>query len=366
MKVLMGADTLGGVFIYAAELVAALRARDVEVSLATFGRPMSDGQRAMLQAARVSSWHESTLRLEWMADPWRDLGAAQQWLLDLEQREAPDLIHLNSYAHGAAQFSAPVVLAGHSCVLSWWQAVHGVAAPPQWDRYRRAVRAGIARADAVVAPSEWMLAQLRRYYGPLPPASRTIVNGISPSAVPTIDPEVPLVLAAGRMWDAAKNLQAIVRAAGVMRARGEIAVAGELGGATPRAGGTTVWIRVLGQLDPQQLKGWRARATVFAAPARYEPFGLAILEAARDRCALVLGDIASLRELWDDCAVYVPPEDPQALASALDALLEKPARAMALAAAAHKHSLRYTTVAMADRYLSLYRELINARGAIAA
>ena len=34
-------------------------------------------------------------------------------------------------------------------------------------------------------------------------------------------------------------------------------------------------------------------------PARYEPFGLSILEAALSGCALVLGDLPSLRELWD-------------------------------------------------------------------
>ncbi len=31
-------------------------------------------------------------------------------------------------------------------------------------------------------------------------------------------------------------------------------------------------------------------------PARYEPFGLSVLEAALSGCALVLGDIPSLRE----------------------------------------------------------------------
>jgi glycogen(starch) synthase len=47
-------------------------------------------------------------------------------------------------------------------------------------------------------------------------------------------------------------------------------------------------------------------------PARYEPFGLSVLEAALSGCALVLGDIASLREVWGGAACYVRPGDSRA------------------------------------------------------
>ena len=36
-----------------------------------------------------------------------------------------------------------------------WQAVKGEPAPPEWDRYRRAVRDGLRSADRVVAPSRF-------------------------------------------------------------------------------------------------------------------------------------------------------------------------------------------------------------------
>ncbi len=51
-------------------------------------------------------------------------------------------------------------MAGHSCVLSWWQAVHGADAPDEWCEYRRRVRAGLRAADAVVAPTRAMLGSL--------------------------------------------------------------------------------------------------------------------------------------------------------------------------------------------------------------
>ena len=50
------------------------------------------------------------------------------------------------------------------------------------------------------------------------------------------------------------------------------------------------------------------RAAIYALPARYEPFGLSILEAALSGCALVIGDIPSLREIWADAALFVPSD----------------------------------------------------------
>ena len=49
-----------------------------------------------------------------------------------------------------------------------------------------------------------------------------------------------------------------------------------------------------------------ARCPIFVSAARYEPFGLAVLEAAQAGCALVLSDIPTFRELWDGAALFVP------------------------------------------------------------
>ena len=62
------------------------------------------------------------------------------------------------------------------------------------------------------------------------------------------------------------------------------------------------------------IRPWFARAGIYALPAVYEPFGLSVLEAALSGCALVLGDIPSLREIWGDAALFVPPSDHEALA----------------------------------------------------
>src|SRR5205814_4775035 len=104
-------------------------------------------------------------RLEWQDDPWDDVAATREWLLELADEARPDVVHLNSYALASGPWQVPTVVVGHSCVCSWFEAVRHQPAPPRFDRYRDEVRYGLGAADAVVAPTPWMLEQLRRHYG---------------------------------------------------------------------------------------------------------------------------------------------------------------------------------------------------------
>src|SRR5688572_1926116 len=92
---------------------------------------------------------ESSYKLEWMNEPWSDVEAAGQWLLELEARFQPSLIHLNQYSHGAIPWNVPVLVVGHSCVYSWFEAVTGAPPGPEWRSYREAVRLGLQGADLV-------------------------------------------------------------------------------------------------------------------------------------------------------------------------------------------------------------------------
>src|SRR4051812_2245126 len=100
-KILMTADTIGGVWTYALELSRALRPHGIEVALATMGKGLSPQQHAAARAVGNISVFESGFRLEWMDDPWEDTVQAGSWLLKLRDRLQPDLVHLNGYARGA-------------------------------------------------------------------------------------------------------------------------------------------------------------------------------------------------------------------------------------------------------------------------
>jgi len=352
-KVLMTADTVGGVWTYALELARGLADQGIEVAIATMGAPVDGLQREMAGRIPRLKVFESNFKLEWMEDPWRDVERAGDWLLGLEERFAPDLIHLNGYAHAALPWRAPKIVVGHSCVLSWWEAVKNEPAPEDWRRYREEVRAGLAAADFVIAPSAAMMSALSRHYGPLPRA-RVVHNGRDVRQFRATAKE-PMLFSAGRLWDEAKNLEALESVA--PRLPWPVFVAGENhhpdgGEARPHH------TRLLGRLSQRALAAWLGRASIYVLPARYEPFGLSVLEAALSGCALVLGDIPSLRELWRNRAVFVPPDDPEALEDALVRLIEDPDRRNTLAAGARSRAIERTTERMVEGYLEAYGEVL--------
>src|SRR5690606_16526783 len=89
------------------------------------------------------------------------------------------------------------------------------------------------------------------------------------------------------------------------------------------------------------------RAPIYCLPARYEPFGLTPLEAATHGCALVLGDIPSLREVWGDAAAFVPPDDTNALARQLNRLIADRAARHKLAERCQARAAQFSRARMA-------------------
>lgn len=356
-RVLMTADAVGGVWTYALDLARALTPSDIHFVIATMGPPPSAAQRA--EAATIPNVQlvTSEFQLEWMDAPWDDVARAGDWLLELEARVAPDLIHLNGYAHGSLPFSAPVLVAGHSCVLSWADAVPGAIAPAKLSAYADHVRSGIRAADFVVAPTRAMLDALQRHYGPL---RRTMVvhNGRREGLFQPGRKE-PFLFTAGRLWDPAKNTQMVASIASTLP--WPTAVAGADAIDVRSAAAAHRGVRMLGTLDSSAMAEWLGRASILVLPARYEPFGLLPLEAALSGCALVLGNIASLREVWGDAADFVPPGDPNALADTVRRLIDSPRRLTGLAAAARVRAGRYSLDAMAAGYLRAYGATAAAR-----
>jgi len=354
-KILMTADTVGGVWSYALELARALGRYHCDVALATMGGFLSIGQAR--EAARISNLtlYESGYKLEWMEEPWAEVDQAGAWLLEIAQQVQPDLVHLNNYVHGVLPWPAPVLMVGHSCVLSWWQAVKGEPAPPSWQTYHQRVQAGLRHADLVITPTRAMLTVLHYHYGPFA-ATTVISNGRSPELFAPRRKE-PFIFSVGRLWDEAKNISALEASAPQLA--WPVYVAGQEQHPT---GGQQCLQQVhpLGHLSPAEVANWMGRASIYALPARYEPFGLSVLEAALAGCALVLGDIASLREVWGTAARYVTPTDAAALTAVLQELIAEPAQRHALATAARKQAQKYQPALMGAAYWQAYRTLLAA------
>jgi len=353
-RLLMTADPIGGVWSYALTLAQALQPFGIDIVLATMGAPLQASQREAVQRLDNVTLFESTYQLEWMHEPWEEVEAAGAWLLELDKQMKPRVVHVNGYVHAALPWQCPSLVVGHSCVLSWYAAVKHTAAPAVWKRYRQAITRGLRHAALVTAPTMAMLAALRDHYGTfaaahaIPNGCRT--QGLSPGA------KEPFIFTAGRVWDEAKNIAALDQIASHLP--WPVYIAGE----TRHPNGTAVCLHYaigLGQLPFQEVAMWLRRAAIFALPARYEPFGLSALEAGLAGCALVLGDIPSLREVWHDAALFVPPEQPEALEAALLGLIADTSRRWHMAHEAHTRAQQFTPERMAQGYMTLYRQLIG-------
>jgi len=353
-RLLMTADPIGGVWSYALTLAQALQPFGIEMALATMGAPLQASQRAAVQQLDNVTLFESTFKLEWMHEPWEEVEAAGAWLLELEKQVEPHVVHLNGYVHAALPWQCPTLVVGHSCVMSWYAVVKNMAPPAVWNRYRHAVTRGLRHAALVTAPTTAMLAALRDHYGPFA-AAQAIPNGcqmqrVSPSA------KEPFIFTAGRVWDEAKNIATLDHISAHLP--WPVYVAGE----TRHPDGTEIHLRhviSLGHLAPEAVAMWLRRAAIFALPARYEPFGLSALEAGLAGCALVLGDIPSLREVWHDAAMFVPPEQPEALEAALLGLIADAPRWHQWSHGARVRAQQFTPERMAQGYMTLYRQLIG-------
>jgi len=354
IAVLMTVDAVGGVWSYALGLCASLP--QLRFVLATLGPAPRQAQRAALAGLGNVTLAESNFRLEWMTRGQADIAASRRWLDALADRHVVDLVHVNGYAQAMLDGPRPVVVVAHSDVLSWWMAVYGEAAPAEWDEYRRQVACGLAAADRVVVPTGAVRDDLRRQYGLSPRKAPLIPNGLDFSTFPP-QPKRPLVMATGRIWDAAKNLRLLDDIA--PRVTWPIEIAGEV--AHPEHGAASLrHARPLGVLAPTELRNRLEQAAIFAAPALYEPFGLGILEAAATGCALVLGDIPSLRENWDGAAVFLLPADRDSWQAALGRLIGDRRERERLGAAARARAERFALASTARSYLTLYQELIGA------
>ncbi|MCX2739887.1 glycosyltransferase [Pontibacter anaerobius] len=354
-RILMTADTVGGVWTYALELIRALAPFKTQVALATMGAPLSEEQRQQADEIDNLTLYESEYKLEWMDAPWDDVEETGKWLLKLKEEVHPDLVHLNGMVHGALDFGVPTVVVVHSCVLSWWRAVKDEEAPQEWAKYKEMVTKGLQNANIVVAPTQAMLHQAETLYGPFQNSS-VVYNGRGQHTF-QFGKKEPFVFSMGRVWDEAKNISTLAHIASDLQ--WPVYIAGD---ARHPANGKEVQlenVHFLGQLTEKEVSDWLSRASIYALPAKYEPFGLTILEAAMSGCALVVGKTDSQAEIWGNAAKYVNPNDADELRDTINNLIDDEFGRNIMACRAVKRSHGYTADPMGQDYDHVYRQLLK-------
>jgi len=97
-------------------------------------------------------------------------------------------------------------------------------------------------------------------------------------------------------------------------------------------------------------------------PARWEGFGLALLEAMLCEKPVVAARVSSIPEivLGGETGLLVSPDDPARMAAAVNELLDDPLRAAAMGQAGRARALAEFSVArMAERTASVYEEALS-------
>ena len=313
---------------------------------------------AKLEKAHPSLFHASTSHaLEWMQDNV-DFYAESSTLLKRAADEfCADLVHANQLCYGTLSSQLPTLVTAHSDVRSWFAACRGE--PPErssWiERYDELVKRGLRSADIVVAPTACTLAEVQQHYGT---CSKTVAipNGREVQSASAAAPRKKQAVTAGRLWDEAKGLSIFSDVASPM----PLLVAGEPTGPDVSSFVPAQHVQWLGQLMEADMLDLFCRSAIYIVTSRYEPFGLAPLEAALCGCALVARDVPSLREVWDDAAIYF--RDAAGLSQVLVALHhdEELVRTMAQRAMQRARQ-RFGRLLMTERYLELYRAAIHAR-----
>jgi glycosyltransferase involved in cell wall biosynthesis len=158
-----------------------------------------------------------------------------------------------------------------------------------------------------------------------------------------------------------KGLDVAVRALAVVRASHpdvELVVLGEgpeRGALEALARDLRVPVRLLGRVP--DVAAWLRRATLLVHPARWEGFGLAVLEAMVAGLPVVASRVSSLPELVVDgeTGVLVEPDDPGALAAGIERVLAAPVR---LGEAGKRRAGEEFSVArMAEATVALYESI---------
>lgn len=359
MRVLMTTDPIGGVWTFTRELCSELLAKGCAVALVSLGRIPRGGQLDWVDA-QVSRWGARfrfaacDTPLEWMQNNQDAYSQAEPLLRRIAQEFHADVLLSSQFCFGALKGDLPRVVVAHSDVLSWAAACRPEPLPasPWLERYRQFVHEGLRRADALAAPTQWMLDAVAGNF-PVPSETRVIANGRTLPSVQAAAARRRQAVTAGRLWDEGKNLELLSN----VHASMPILVAGESEHEGKRADEACGSAILLGPLEEEELLALFQQSSIYICTSRYEPFGLAPLEAALCGCAVVANDIPSLREVWKDSALYF--HDAQSLSALLEELNENGHLLAQARARSHTRALQFPARRMASGYFDLLQGVLQ-------
>jgi glycosyltransferase involved in cell wall biosynthesis len=116
--------------------------------------------------------------------------------------------------------------------------------------------------------------------------------------------------------------------------------------------------RFLNWVASDELEGLYRAATAFAFPSLYEGFGLPVLEAMTRGLPVACSNRGALGEVADDAALLFDPEEPRAIAVALEKLLVDEAERERLISLGYENAARFSWAETARKTLASYESAL--------
>lgn len=321
-------------------LAGALPLERFRATVATVG-PAADAaaRDELMHAAPHATLTTLDGKVESDADCWKDMDELRAKLLLFCERAKPDLIQTTQLSLGKLAWTGPRIVTATHDVLAWSR-ITGRTPKIDLVKYRAEVKAGLAAANVVVAPSAFMARELERHYK-LADSVRVIRHGTTPASRATSERGL-IGIACGSFDDPAQHLDLLVAIAS--RLPGPIGIVGDAPRSLPKP------LVALGKPPRRELLALMAGAKLYIGLSKYDPVGLPAAEAQAAGARLVLLDTPMHRELWSGVADLV--HDAESLANAIRRGAAAP---KAPRPALPKHSIANT----AATYVRLYEELLT-------
>jgi glycosyltransferase involved in cell wall biosynthesis len=356
---------MGGLEVYARELVAALARRD-DLRLTLFVNRLAGPEWEAIAPTAVALIDPRN-RVQWVAgDQWH--------AVRLAKHAEVDLVHSLAGTSPAAGAFARVVTVNDLHYRVYPEAHFGLRALGM----RALVPLAVRRAHRVIVPSEATRADLLRFTRAAAERVDVIPDGIGqlpggegdPAAarerLAAGDRRVVLSVSAKRPH---KNLARLIGAMALVPAerRPLLALPGY---PTPHEQelrrlaaerGVTGDVRFLGWVSTRELDDLYAVADSFVFPSLYEGFGLPVLEAMARGVPVATSGRASLAEVAGDAALMFDPEDEASIATALEELLADEALRDRLRSAGRARAAEFTWERTAELTVESYRRALAER-----
>ena len=330
-------NALSGVGVYSREILRGLAEEQPEVRLEWCYRP-----HRFLRALAGSGGPPHTTRLLW--DPVWPRGA--DLFHGLNQR-LPRL----PARRLVATFHDLFVLTGEYSTAEFRA------------RFAEQARDAAARADAIIAVSEFTRQQVVGLLGVDARTVYVVHHGVRKLDLPGVQRE-NLILNVGAIQKR-KNIARLVEAFETVPERWRLVLAGSngygAGGILERIQRSPARDRIVvtGYISPEELAGWYARARIFAFPSVDEGFGMPVLEAMQTGIPVVTSSRSALPEVSGDAAVLVDPEDTGALAEALRELVRNEDLRQDLALRGMARAQMFTWRKAARETWEVYRKVVG-------